>query len=284
MIMDLEKQVCSLELAKRLKELGVETEAYHYWCYHNSGVWDLERWNSGHANWYAAYSVAELGELLPNLCEVWHGENDGSESLWFASAGETIESSYCIAAATEANAKAKLLVWYLEQDKDTGSENAGGEFARRLRAVVRSGVSADLEIRRLFRTLRRGGGVRYKESIDHIIDSCVNHSDCREDSDTEEGDAADEFFGPLGSVVIRDDAVNHPDHYTSGGLEVIDVIEKKGLGYHLGNAVKYILRAGVKDPDKWKEDLRKAIWYIERFIQFGSEVEACDEARVERDN
>jgi hypothetical protein len=67
------------------------------------------------------------------------------------------------------------------------------------------------------------------------------------------------------------DNVNHPDHYTSGGLEVIDVIEKKGLGYHLGNAVKYILRAGIKNPGKLEEDLRKAIWYIERYIEFKEE-------------
>lgn len=66
----------------------------------------------------------------------------------------------------------------------------------------------------------------------------------------------------------KKDNVNHPDHYTCGGLEVIDVIEAKDLGYHLGNAVKYILRMGLKDPDKWAEDLEKAVWYIERYIQF----------------
>lgn len=63
------------------------------------------------------------------------------------------------------------------------------------------------------------------------------------------------------------DVVNHPSHYTDGGIEVIDVIEAKGLGYHLGNAVKYILRAGKKDPEKTVEDLRKAVWYIERYIK-----------------
>ena len=62
------------------------------------------------------------------------------------------------------------------------------------------------------------------------------------------------------------DNVNHPSHYTSGKIEVIDFIEDKELGFHLGNAVKYISRAGRKNPDKTVEDLRKAVWYINREI------------------
>lgn len=61
------------------------------------------------------------------------------------------------------------------------------------------------------------------------------------------------------------DTVNHPDHYTAGGIEAIDVIEAYGLDFHLGNAVKYILRAGRK-TDSPVEDLEKAIWYINRFL------------------
>lgn len=63
------------------------------------------------------------------------------------------------------------------------------------------------------------------------------------------------------------DAVCHPAHYTDGSIEVIDYIEDKGLGYHLGNAVKYISRAGKKDPAKKLEDLRKARWYLDRYIE-----------------
>ena len=63
------------------------------------------------------------------------------------------------------------------------------------------------------------------------------------------------------------DNVNHPSHYTSGQIEVIDFIEDKGLGFHLGNAVKYISRAGRKNPDKTIEDLQKAVWYINRQIE-----------------
>ena len=63
------------------------------------------------------------------------------------------------------------------------------------------------------------------------------------------------------------DNVNHPAHYTFGNIEVIDFIEDKELGFHLGNAVKYISRAGRKDANKTIEDLRKATWYINRQIQ-----------------
>ena len=64
-----------------------------------------------------------------------------------------------------------------------------------------------------------------------------------------------------------DDPVNHPSHYTDGKIEVIDFIEDKNLGFCLGNAVKYISRAGKKNPAKEVEDLRKAVWYINRRIK-----------------
>lgn len=61
--------------------------------------------------------------------------------------------------------------------------------------------------------------------------------------------------------------VDHPSHY--GGsynpYEAIKVIEAWALGFCLGNAVKYIARAGKKDDRL--EDLRKARWYIDREIQ-----------------
>lgn len=62
------------------------------------------------------------------------------------------------------------------------------------------------------------------------------------------------------------DNVNHPSHYTDGKIEVIDFVEDKGLNFHRGNAVKYIARAGKKDPEKEVEDLRKAVWYLNREI------------------
>jgi hypothetical protein len=60
------------------------------------------------------------------------------------------------------------------------------------------------------------------------------------------------------------DLVNHPPHYTQGGIETIDFIEAKNLNYNLGNAVKYITRADHKGNRL--QDLLKAKWYIEREI------------------
>lgn len=68
-------------------------------------------------------------------------------------------------------------------------------------------------------------------------------------------------------VIQEHDPVNHPAHYTYGKIEVIDYIEDKGFGYNLGNAIKYISRAGKKNPDTLIEDLNKAIWYIKREIK-----------------
>lgn len=63
---------------------------------------------------------------------------------------------------------------------------------------------------------------------------------------------------------IMPDPVNHPAHYTTGGIETIDFIEAKNLNYNLGNAVKYITRADHKGNRL--QDLQKAKWYLEREI------------------
>jgi hypothetical protein len=60
------------------------------------------------------------------------------------------------------------------------------------------------------------------------------------------------------------ETVNHPSHYTQGGLEVIDAIEGMDLGFHAGNVVKYVARYKFKNG---LEDLRKARWYLDRLIQ-----------------
>ena len=52
-----------------------------------------------------------------------------------------------------------------------------------------------------------------------------------------------------------------PAHYTRGTIEVWDFIRDQGLNYHLGNAIKYICRAGYKDSKT--SDLKKAIHYLE---------------------
>tara|TARA_Y100000589_G_C27082221_1_gene600153 strand:+ start:735 stop:989 length:255 start_codon:yes stop_codon:yes gene_type:complete len=57
--------------------------------------------------------------------------------------------------------------------------------------------------------------------------------------------------------------VNHPSHYLKdSGFEVIDVVNAWDLNFQLSNAIKYIARAGKKDPEKVTQDLEKAIWYI----------------------
>jgi hypothetical protein len=76
---------------------------------------------------------------------------------------------------------------------------------------------------------------------------------------------------PKDSGNVIGDNVHHPPHYNQGKIEVIEFIEDKELGFHLGNAVKYIARAGRKDPAKYVEDLEKAIWYIRRRIELKKE-------------
>lgn len=63
------------------------------------------------------------------------------------------------------------------------------------------------------------------------------------------------------------DMVAHPPHYNSGNIEVIEALEDWDLGFHLGNVVKYVARAGKKDPAKHIEDLEKAEWYLRRKIE-----------------
>lgn len=63
------------------------------------------------------------------------------------------------------------------------------------------------------------------------------------------------------------DNVKNPSHYNRGKIEVWEFIEDQGLDYHTGNAVKYITRAGYKDPSKEVEDLQKAIAFLERKIK-----------------
>lgn len=63
--------------------------------------------------------------------------------------------------------------------------------------------------------------------------------------------------------------VYHPQHYggENNPYEVIKVIEALEMDFHLGNTFKYIARAGKKDTDKELQDLKKALWYLERKIQ-----------------
>ena len=64
--------------------------------------------------------------------------------------------------------------------------------------------------------------------------------------------------------------IDHPAHYAENrDIEPVALIEDWDLSFCLGNAVKYISRAGRKDSSKIVEDIKKAIWYIEREKEFG---------------
>lgn len=88
-----------------------------------------------------------------------------------------------------------------------------------------------------------------------------------------EGDEDPAFPPSAGQASGTGDRVNHPSHYTShpSGIECIEIVEH--FGFNIGNATKYLWRAGLKCPDP-KEDLEKAIWYIKR------ELERLEKART----
>jgi len=72
---------------------------------------------------------------------------------------------------------------------------------------------------------------------------------------------------------MEHDNVNHPKHYTQhpSGIECIEITEH--MGFNLGNAIKYIWRAFLKDDPV--ENLRKATWYINREIARITKHEGC---------
>lgn len=69
----------------------------------------------------------------------------------------------------------------------------------------------------------------------------------------------------LSNKLLEDTAVNHPAHYTAGGIEVYDFIKAKKLSYELGNVVKYVSRAEYKANKL--QDLQKARWYLDAAIK-----------------
>lgn len=63
------------------------------------------------------------------------------------------------------------------------------------------------------------------------------------------------------------DTKTEPKHYAGmGALEPINIIEEYNLSFHLGNCIKYILRAGHKEGETELDDLKKARWYLDRYI------------------
>ena len=61
--------------------------------------------------------------------------------------------------------------------------------------------------------------------------------------------------------------IEHPDYYSKGGIEVIEFIDAHELNFNLGNVVKYVARAGLKNGENKMTALLKARWYLEHEIQ-----------------
>lgn len=98
----------------------------------------------------------------------------------------------------------------------------------------------------------------FMDAMGDIFDSCARGT-VRALTERE----MNEGFTPM----TEPDMVNHPDHYTSGGIETKDFIRAKNLTYNLGNAVKYITRSGKKAGACPVEDLKKAVFYLNDEIE-----------------
>ena len=241
--MKIDDQVCSLEISRRLKELGVKQDSVFWWTLDHKADWEAVHMHSaselsisnGHV--LSAFNVAELGEMLPwsidetdlgrkvggrrwNLL-IRHPRNsaDGWAVAYYINSSE--HSLHDEWGDKEADARGKMLIWLIEN----GFE------------IVCTQKEMDDRGKLLRQLLESGTYVPYK-------------------------------FVPTPTVNSGDsDTIDHPSYYTEGGIETIDFIEAKQLGYHLGNAVKYLSRAGKKDPETKLEDCRKAIWFIQRHIE-----------------
>lgn len=77
--------------------------------------------------------------------------------------------------------------------------------------------------------------------------------------------------------------VNHPEHYggKNNPYEAIKVIDNWKSSFCIGNAIKYLARAGRKDPEKIVEDLRKAVWYINHEIEQLEKNPCCEDKGFE---
>jgi len=98
---------------------------------------------------------------------------------------------------------------------------------------------------------------RDEKGLKAIIDMQFRHAN----------NALDGYLIHLGVLEKTEDKiVNSPSHYTASKIEVIDVITELGLSFDfcIGNAIKYLMRAGLKDQSKLIEDVKKAQWYIHR--------------------
>ena len=121
--MNLEQQVCSLELAKRLKELGVPQKSLFHHYHTDKGYWSIlygQLSKKDSTERYSAYSSAELGEILPKvivvnaieygLMQIFNGLNKWR--IFYGTLNDSLDFSHYD--KTEANAGAKMLIYLLE--------------------------------------------------------------------------------------------------------------------------------------------------------------------------
>ena len=114
------KYVVSLELAKKMKELGFKQESEYHWHLDENkwGLWCIAE-PEKEENYYSAYGVGELGEMLPNYYATRKCTSTMLEDMyqvWDSEIIKPIEEGYAKTANTEANARAKMLVWLKEQN------------------------------------------------------------------------------------------------------------------------------------------------------------------------
>ena len=70
-----------------------------------------------------------------------------------------------------------------------------------------------------------------------------------------------------GEYPLHEIKTNHPEYYSSGGMEAIDFIDAHRLNFNLGNIIKYVTRAGKKEGEDRLTALSKARWYLEHEIE-----------------
>lgn len=115
--MDIETQVTSLELSKKLKELGVKQESVWYWLeidggFTNPVYWEVHQLDDIGSQDISAFTVAELGEIYKGKKILTYFDEKTRE--WEVYCPETDFFMQVIFADTEANARALALIWLIE--------------------------------------------------------------------------------------------------------------------------------------------------------------------------
>jgi hypothetical protein len=118
--MKIENQVVSLELAKKLKELGVTQESYAYWVDQDFGGGFPLHIRGFCIGGVSAFTVAELGEMLPQLTNyrIWQQHSTDTSKMagkWAVTVNDVQDDKFDeVIANTEADARAKILIYLIE--------------------------------------------------------------------------------------------------------------------------------------------------------------------------